>query len=376
MTGRVKEIIESSGVDQQRLSSKAGIEVERLREILDEENATLGELRRISEALEVPLTDFVETSPLQKKADLLFRRGTNVGKSVQQLTISSLSRQVANSLDLLRAPQSFGLWWSSKFESGDDTYEGAERNAQIFRSLFCNDDQLSPLYSLPKIAISRMETMLFVIRNSEIDGASASLDGVPFIFVSARFPARMLFTLAHEIGHLVAHHSANKTYATIDENIERESSAPVSKEEQYADAFASALLMPRGGVGIALKKVRELTRQSADEIGDIEIGYLARIFAVSFWAAARRCEDLKLLPAGGAASLNERLKKDYGSAEKRAEQAGLPPRPRIEFPHVPEALMARVIARIRDGDISLGRAAASLGISIEEILSANAPTTH
>lgn len=377
MIDRIKEILETSGLDRKRLSDRSGVAVERLTKLLEGEDPTLGELRRISEALSIPLTEFTEVTPVQREADLLFRRASLAGKHVQQHTLASLSRQMANSLNLLSAMSTSEPWWMSKFELSDGTYASAERNAVIFRRVFCNDDQLGPLYSLPKIVVSRMEAMLFAIRSSEIDGASAYFEGVPFIFVSARFPARMLFTLAHELGHLVAHHSPSNSYATIDENIESDGSRPAdNKGEEYANAFASSLLLPRASIGIALRKIRELIKKSGDELGDIEINYLARIFGVSFWAAARRCEDLKLLPAGGAASLNERLKKEFGSAEKRAEQAGLPPRAKVEFPNIPEPLLRRVVSRIRQGEISIGKAAASLGISIGEIISANAPTAH
>jgi Zn-dependent peptidase ImmA (M78 family) len=201
---------------------------------------------------------------------------------------------------------------------------------------------------------------------------------VPFVFVSAQFPPRMLFTLAHECGHLVAHHNPTESFAVIDESTDAEgpSSPNKANEERYAGAFASALLMPRASVGIALKKIREAAKITQDALGDLEIGYLARIFGVSFWAAARRCEDLALLPRGGAASLNEKLVKEYESAEKRAEQAGLPPRQEVKFPPVPQTLLAAAIERVRSGELSVGRAASILGLSIGDLMAANAPTAH
>ncbi len=105
---------------------------------------------------------------------------------------------------------------------------------------------------------------------------------------------------------------------------------------------------------MALKKVREIARSADNQLGDIELLYLARIFGVSFLAAARRCEDLSLLPRGGAASLNEALLKNFGSAEKRADQLKLPPRPKIEFHPVPQALLASAVDRIRAGELSIG----------------------
>ena len=72
------------------------------------------------------------------------------------------------------------------------------------------------MLSLPKVAASAMGILVFVIRNSKIDGASAFIEGLPFVFVSERFAPRMLFTLAHEIGHLVAHHDPSASFAIVD----------------------------------------------------------------------------------------------------------------------------------------------------------------
>jgi len=129
--------------------------------------------------------------------------------------------------------------------------------------------------------------------------------------------------------------------------------------------------MPGPGLGIALQKIREIYEIKNDFVGDIEVSLLSRIFGVSFIAAARRCEDLRLLPRGGAESLNERLSKEFGSPEKRANEVGLPPRPKIDFPIVPRQLLSAAIRQIRSGTISIGRAASMLGLSISELMLAN-----
>src|SRR4030095_16854249 len=196
-------------------------------------------------------------------------------------------------------------------------------------------------------------------------------------FVSPRFPPRMLFTLAHEIGHLITHHRANKEFACLDflnttGRIKRSS----KKTESFADGFASCLRLPRAGVGIALKKVWELGKSTSSAIGDVEILYLSRIFGVSFQAAAVRCEDLSLLPRGGAISIYEELVKNHGSPEKRAEEIKLPPRPKIEFPTVPRHLLDAAIRKIQAGEMSVGRASAALNLSIADILARHAESTH
>jgi Zn-dependent peptidase ImmA (M78 family)/transcriptional regulator with XRE-family HTH domain len=376
---RLRDILRRDSVDVEKLSTKTDIAVERLRALSEGANPTVSELRRLAEALRISIVDFASPNARERETDLLFRRAPVSGKPVPSGTVTRMSRRMASSFDLLlKANHKIGPWWSSRFEPGENTLESAERNAVVFRTLFCNDDQLSPLHSLPKVVVERMGVMVFVLRTPDLDGASAYLDGVPFVFISARFPPRMLFTLAHECGHLVAHHNPAESFAVIDEttNAEGPSSFNEANEERYANAFASSLLMPRASVGVALKKIREMAKIAQDAVGDVEIGYLARIFGVSFWAAARRCEDLALIPRGGAASLNEKLVKEYGSAEKRAEQVGLPPRQEVRFPPVPQTLLASAVERVRSGELSVGRAASILGLSIEDLMAANAPTPH
>jgi Zn-dependent peptidase ImmA (M78 family) len=379
MMSRLRDILRGDSVDIGKLSTKTDIPVVRLRAFSEGADPTVSELRRLADALRISVIDFASPSARERETEILFRSALVSGKPVPTGTVSGMSRQMASSFDLLlKADHKTGPWWTSRFQHGENTFESAERNAAIFRTLFCNDDQLSPLHSLPKIVVERMGAMVFVLRTPDLDGASAYLFGVPFAFVSARFPPRMLFTLAHECGHLVAHHNPTESFAVIDETTDAEgpSSPNKANEERYAHAFASALLMPRASVGIALKKIREKAKITQDAVGDLEIGYLARIFGVSFWAAARRCEDLALLPRGGAASLNEKLVKEYGSAEKRAEQAGLPPRQEVRFPPVPQTLLASAIERVRSGELSVGRAASILGLSIGDLMTANAPTAH
>ena len=67
----------------------------------------------------------------------------------------------------------------------------------------------------------------------------------------------MLFTLAHELGHLLIHHDEqNHLQSLTSKANERDEKAKTYKKEFYAHAFASCLLMPAQGVGLALKKIR------------------------------------------------------------------------------------------------------------------------
>src|SRR5208283_158809 len=152
------------------------------------------------------------------------------------------------SMELVNATEVAGPWWTGRFSRERGDYAEAEANAAVFRSLFFGGDELGPVLSLPKVAASAMGILVFVIRNSKIDGASAFIEGLPFVFVSDRFAPRMLFTLAHEIGHLVAHHDPTASFAIVDSETEYLGKKRNNKVEFYAHVFASCLLMPARGV--------------------------------------------------------------------------------------------------------------------------------
>jgi Zn-dependent peptidase ImmA (M78 family) len=373
---RIADRIRASGISLEKLSTDSGISVERLHGFLAEEEPSMNELRRLSSALKIKLSDFVIDNDARNRAQFLFRQTIPKNKLPASGFIDDYSRKIGYSLELV------GKTWAESdpivhFKVESATYEEAERNAEKFREIFVGGDLVGPLFHLPSIAIEKLRVLLFVIPESAVDGASAIVNGYPFIFVSPRFPPRMLFTLAHEVGHLITHHHLNEEFACLDllnetGKIKRSS----KKSESFADAFASCLLLPRAGVGIALKKVRELGNSTSDAIGDIEILYLSRIFGVSFQAAAVRCEDLSLLPRGGAISIYDKLVKDHGSPEKRAEEINLPPRPKIEFPTVPRHLVDAAIQKIKTGEMSVGRASTALNLSIADIMAHHAESTH
>ena len=78
-------------------------------------------------------------------------------------------------------------------------------------------------------------------------------------------------------------------------------------------------------------------------------------------------EDLRILPEGAAWAMSRQLKKDFGSAEKRAESAGLPPRQDVEFPRISRQLLEEVVKSINKGEVSAGWAADRFGLSIGQL---------
>lgn len=366
--------LEQAGLSAEAVAQKAGLSLDRMQTILRGEDFSLEELQKIANALKIRASEFLHNPAEQDKAELLFRRSIRQKDSPKfGASIHAFSRQIANTF-FLTASLLGNLRWLYRFPKSLTTYEGAAQYAALFRRHYFGDDQVSPMLNFPTIISRDLGVFLFVVPDQAFDGASAIFSGQAFIFLAPRkFRPRMLFTLAHELGHLIGQHHEQADFATLDE---AEHVGTIRKQgkliEQYADAFASNLLLPEAGVAVALRKIKQFHRLSTEQIGDIELLYLARIFGVSFEVAARRCEDLTLLPPGGARSLYQKIVKEHGSPEKRADEEGLPPRAEIELPSVPPQLLEAAVERIRAGHLSVGRASVLLRVSIQDLYAANA----
>jgi Zn-dependent peptidase ImmA (M78 family) len=365
----IKYQIEHSGLSNEDLAKKSGISIERIDGFLaGRDEPTMSDIRKLSKALKLSIDFLISGSEKFEKINVLFRDAIKNMNEKQKA--DKLSYMVGNSFSLLTEFQPNELLFGG-FPSVENTYKNARLLAAKFRELFCNADFLIPLLHLPKIVSEELKCIVFVTElGKDVDGASAIINKIPFIFISPRFEPRMLFTLAHELAHIIAHHNQNEDFAKVDHYIST-LTRNKSKDEGFANAFASELLLPEEGVAVTLQKIRKHFSITGN-LGDVEIIYLSRIYGVSFDAAAKRCEDMKLIPTGGAASLSENLKERHGSAEKRAEGLRIPERPRIEFPKVSSSLIKSAIDKVYKGEISLGKASEILSIPFAEILKHNA----
>jgi Zn-dependent peptidase ImmA (M78 family) len=359
------------GADQIALNTR--LPLERVQAILRGEDALLAEVRAISTGLRVPLKILATgRRPGDEGSELgLLFRGTRQERPEFDVTVERVATFVEAALRVLPQRDTISSWLTN-FAPGEETYEEAGRLALLFRSLFYTQSLDDPVDNLPEVLNRSGGVVLGKLRFSQYEGVSLIAGNYCFIFVSGRFAGRMLFTLAHELGHVIAHHQKGQTPI-----FERASSIGnfrrASRSEGFVDAFASNLLLPDRGIARAIQTIRDHYKITSSEIGDVEILLVARYFGVSFDVAARRCEELELLPVGGAYSLSEKLKKDFGSAEKRADALGVPSRRPFDFPSVSPNLAAAIATSINCGDVSIGWAADQFGLSLGEILAANTP---
>lgn len=349
----------------EKLAVKSGVPKERLELIASESQLpTMSDVRKLSKALHLSIDFLLSNNNEYEEVKLLFRKSVKGQKDGP--IVDRFSHIIGNSLSVLPKVKS-SVDWASRLSHNGDDYVSAEMLAFEFRNHFFHRDFASPLISLPGLLSEQLNFIIYTVDlGPEVDGASAVVNDIPFIFISHRFPPRMLFTLAHELGHILAHHRVGENFAIFDKKISM-GQANKMQEEFFSNTFASCLLLPAEGVGITLKKIREKFNING-QLGDIEIIYLSRIYGVSFEVAAKRCEDLDLLPKGGGVSLYNELNKEYGSPEKRAEKIGVKSREDIVFPKVSPYLISSAIKKISSGELSLGKASEILSIPIEEIL--------
>jgi Zn-dependent peptidase ImmA (M78 family) len=212
---------------------------------------------------------------------------------------------------------------------------------------FLGAGEVEPLFELPAMLDDRLDVLLFPVTQSKFTGGCALIDGSAFIFISDADLHEALFNCAHQLGHLVTlcARQGHSDGAALDAVGDGGYSAR-GPYEHFADAFAAELLIPARGLGIALQNLRKLLGVNGGSLGDIELLYLARIFGVNFLAMARRCERARLLPKGGAATLNKFVTEEFGGPERRAEELSLPPRPSVEIASVPRSIRLAVAEEI------------------------------
>lgn len=368
---KLVERLRQQNVSLEKAAKKTGISVSRLLHIETGSDFSLAEMRKICDVLKLTYIPASNGEPQSKRVQLLFRQNALAEEPSEEYAVSMLSNQIARVVELAAGLPS-NLAWLQRMRNAHSLPLSAEQAAFLFRKLFFDDDHESPLLTLPVLATERLGIFLLVVPKLPVEGVSARIGEYAAIFVAPRtFAPRMLFTLAHEIGHFVADHHDNQSDFALYDRAEDIGAWNASRKtnEVFADSFGAALLMPPQAVGITIKTFRE-AYQLSGPLGDLEICFLARVFGVSFEVAGRRCEQLGLLQKNGARALYEFLKHEHINPEKRADEAGIPARGKIKFQSSSQLVAAAAI-KIRAGLLSMGRASETLHISIADLMRAN-----
>jgi Zn-dependent peptidase ImmA (M78 family) len=360
---RVATFLRQLPLSPDEIAIKSRLPSERVRAFLNGEDPTLADLRALARGLKVPLRSFASENASTSEFGLLFRQTTSSRPDRGVEAAAAFVEAALKLLPIRAAPPD----WLLKFRFEQENYEEAARLADEFRQMLSPNRLDDPLIELPQLIIDR-GVILGRLETSRFEGASVVADGYPFVFVSPRFSGRMLFTLAHEVGHLITHHRESARSVTFDlaGQIGRFGRYR-SQSEYFVNAFASVLLLPARGVGKFLQQVRKTLGITNPAIGDIEILYLSRFYGVSFEVAARRCEDLQLLPSGGAKSLSDYLRDNFDGPEKRASSLGLPNRENVHIPRVSQNLLKVAAQKVEQGEASIGWVTDRLNCSVNDV---------
>ena len=371
------QVLRTHALSADQIAERCRLSPHRVAALLKGAEPTMVELRALSQGLKVPLSAFSprrpRTSTLSDVNPLtLFRAAAKV--NAFEPTLEYIADYIDAAVQLLPT-QPKEPYWFNHFSVESETFEEAHRLAHLVRELLFADRVDEPILDLPTILSNEGLTHISLLKKSRYEGASVTMGGYVFIFVSPRFRARMLFTIAHELGHVLTHHSQDNP-ASFDKSSQIGRIGRTTRSERFVDAFASVLLVPDQAIGRFLQAARDQLDIRDDSLGDIEVLLMARYYGVSFEVAARRCEDLELLPRGGAYSMVQKLKEEYGSPEKRAEFVELPVRREVKIARISPHLSAAVMEAVEEGRISIGWAADKFGLSVGELVFEHAKSTR
>jgi Zn-dependent peptidase ImmA (M78 family) len=349
------------GVDRKRLAKRTGLNPERVDELFGGAMPNTNELRLIAAHLHLPVDALVRSFEGAGQSDYRYRKSS--GKS--SLTAEARVQEIEALLSRRKLTPFAGEQWL--VSASLDNRRSIETAAEAIRHKLCeHGERLDPLPDIVERVDRVGLAYSITLHDLDVEGASTRLHGCGLMVVAARtHKPRMLFTLAHELSHLVLGHNKPGKWIIDQNTVEAFDSA--NEEERLCNSLASALLQPAEGVARFLKLVREQFGIGSDVLTATEVFLVARYFCTSFFAAAMRLEHLDIAPAGSASSFEKAITTDHKSLEAYARKLGLPEPTKIEMPVLSPTLRRAVSSAVERGDISIGRVSDIIGYSTVEM---------
>jgi Zn-dependent peptidase ImmA (M78 family)/transcriptional regulator with XRE-family HTH domain len=331
---RVRQAREALSMGQEALATRIGVARPVLSAIENgKRDISASELVAISDAVARPLDYFFGRSPLafdfqpllrmlppegQEEVPQRGRPPKGTGASVVRRTLVRFEELCRMYLELERLS---GLPHPQIPKYNIDPGRGALREAERIADLARTQLGLGP--TLPSVQLrelmeERLAIKTFVlVADSPLSGACIFHEEVGgCVLVVAKAIPHMLYTLAHELGHLLVHRET----PTVDEDL----FGLKTPREQFANAFAANLLMPRA----AMQEMFAAVYRSRAEFGALEVIHLARHFGVSFPAMLWRLQNLRLItpqsreqlaatrPTGGTGRVDDKPRYWYPLPER------------------------------------------------------------
>jgi Zn-dependent peptidase ImmA (M78 family)/transcriptional regulator with XRE-family HTH domain len=286
LAARIREAMKASGMTQRALATAISLDPPTLSKALAGKRGFRPlELALISETLGIPVQHLLaDESPEPESVAARVQPGSNpaVEKALvrirQMLDLNELLSEVGFTALPVHRPQ--------RHPRGQPYQQGELIARQLRSQLGLGDADLPTDLSQLATAVEDKFNIDVAIEPLEhgLDGLAITRQGYSLIMVSSSIPAhRQRYTIAHELGHLMAGDGSD----IVDEDI----NFSKSPEESRANAFAAAFLMPENALRTAFGDQSVPTEQL---IADL----LAR-YRVSLDALAFRLHNLGIINAAG-----------------------------------------------------------------------------
>jgi Zn-dependent peptidase ImmA (M78 family) len=283
--GRVRRFRVAAGLRAQDLAAQVGLDATALSKI---ENGRRGvkstELALLANALKISPMALLEDNPLLSKLPIAARAAgpsIKVGGayerlvSLTELHVILADGGIRSSPNLASIPSLHGADW---MESANALSDWALSQLPLLAK---GDQRLGALADGIE-ALLKVDVLIEDFPNDVLSGASITDSEFPLLFVNSAYSRpRSLFTMAHELGHLLAGH--------VDGGVALDRELSGSTEmERMANAFAARYLMPKDD--IAQKLEQDGRRMST-------LVELTDEYGVSYQTLVYRLHNLRLINA-------------------------------------------------------------------------------
>ena len=345
---RVRELIAASGLTQQEFAVKIGLDNSKLSKSLSGvRRFTSLDLALIGELADVTV-DWLITGEEPAFAVAARATGGTARAASAEATRLATLRGDMTFLGHIQpwSPVTASLIGLTEIAQGEELAAAALEAVRVAQVPF-------PIVDLPAAIENVFGADVTVLPlEAGFDGLAVSSSEVKLILAStSTVPARQRFTIAHELGHLLA---GDEQELTVDEDV-FDANHRRTPGEMRANAFAAAFLMPES----VLRRV--VGAAGLDEIG---FARLCFDFGVSPSSLSYRLQNLRLLDAGRAETwggmTGARVAALVGSGAAFAGQVSAAGQPRL-----PGLLVATTYRVYEQGEATLRPYANLVGVDVD-----------
>lgn len=348
---RVRSLIADAGASQGEFARAIGLDAPKLSKSLGGTRRFSSlDLAKIADACDVSV-DWLLTG--EQKAFALAARSTR-GSAREAVEAAEDLADLRESATRLGYPQPWGPGELPTTQGRGDVDQGKALAAAALQRVRAvrGDDATS---DLPVVIEEVFGADVAVRRLGEgFDGLAVASDQVKLVLVSVTMvPARQRFTLAHELGHLLA---GDDQEVHVDPDV-YDKSKRREPSEVRANAFAASFLMPR-------ERLERWVAQHGLDTGSF--ARLVHALGVSPSALAWRMKELRLIDAGvqqkfeGLTTARAAVLGDWEAGFARAMAAASTPR-------VPGLLSRDLYAAYASGATTLRPYARLMGVETDDL---------